>query len=80
MMGDFFTIMRALALLILPVALTACQTSRPEPVEIPLTLRTVGPVYAERVIEVADANKDGVVTEAEWIKACLLYTSPSPRD
>lgn len=50
-------------------ALTACQTPRSEPVEIPLTLRTVGPVYADRVIEVADENKDGQITEAEWIKA-----------
>lgn len=69
MVGDFFTIMRALALLILPVALTACQTSRPEPVEIPLTLRTVGPVYADRVIEVTDANKDEKITVEEWTKA-----------
>ncbi len=37
--------------------------------EEPLTVRTVGPVYADYVIERADTNKDGTVTAVEWTTA-----------
>lgn len=48
--------------------LAACQTTAPKP-DIPLTLRGFAPVYADRVIEVTDANKDGSVTLVEWESA-----------
>lgn len=57
-----------------PVAalfLTACQSTQKNPAnwDVPLTLRTTGPAYADYVVERADANKDGQVTVAEWTKA-----------
>lgn len=62
---------RLLFLLPLAVILTACQTPPKNAVDwdVPLTLRTVGPAYADYVIERADANKDGTVTVIEWTKA-----------
>jgi len=50
--------------------LTACQTA-PKTAEwdVPLTLKTAGPAYAEYVIERADTNKDGTVTVVEWVNA-----------
>ena len=61
-------------LLLLPVTaflLTACQSSPKKSAEwdVPLTLRTVGPAYADYVIEKADAKKDGRVTLVEWTRA-----------
>jgi len=62
---------RSLFLLPLAVILSACQTHPKNPADwdVPLTLRTVGPAYADYVIEKADANKDGKVTVVEWTKA-----------
>lgn len=63
--------MRSLLLLSAAAILTACQ-STPKNVanwDVPLTLRTVGPAYADYVIEKSDANKDGKVTLAEWTRA-----------
>jgi hypothetical protein len=66
---------------LLPLAfiLTACQTPPKKAADwdVPLTLRTVGPAYADYVIERADANKDGKVTVVEWTNAggtekCIL--------
>lgn len=60
-------------LLLLPLAfiLTACQTPPKKSADwdVPLTLRTLGPAYADYVIERADANRDGKVTVVEWTKA-----------
>ncbi|MGA7212655.1 MAG: hypothetical protein WBX20_00435 [Terrimicrobiaceae bacterium] len=50
--------------------LAACQTThKEEDWDVPLTLRTVGPAYADYVLEIADANKDRTVTYVEWINA-----------
>lgn len=61
-------------LLLLPataVLLAACQSPSKKSADwdVPLTLRTVGPAYADYVIERADANKGGSVTEVEWAHA-----------
>jgi hypothetical protein len=49
---------------------TACQaTPKDKDWDVPLTLRTVGPAYADYVLEVADRNKDHKVTYVEWISA-----------
>ena len=63
--------MRSLLLLPLAVVLSACQTTPKNTADwdVPLTLRTVGPAYANYVIEKADGNKDGKVTVVEWTKA-----------
>jgi hypothetical protein len=47
----------------------ACQTPRytEKDWDVPLTLRTVGPAYADYVLEVADTNRDRKVTYVEWI-------------
>lgn len=45
--------------------LNACRTPAPDP-EIPLTLRTFPNAYADRALEVADANRDGQITRVEW--------------
>lgn len=60
------------ALLLIPAALLAACQSTPKDAakwDVPLTLQTVGPAYADYVIEKADTNKDFVVTRAEWINA-----------
>jgi hypothetical protein len=50
--------------------LAACQTTHKEgDWDVPLTLKTVGPAYADYVLEVADANKDRKVTYVEWVNA-----------
>ena len=36
---------------------------------VPLTLRTVGPAYADYVLEVVDTDTDRKVTYVEWINA-----------
>ena len=59
-------------LLLIPAAalLTACQTAPRTPKwDVPLTLQTAGPAYAEYVIERADGNKDGTVSVVEWVNA-----------
>ena len=63
--------MRSLFLLPVAVVLSACQTAPKNAADwdVPLTLRTVGPAYADYVIEKADADKDGRVTLGEWTKA-----------
>jgi hypothetical protein len=59
------------SLILLPVTallLAACQSSPKKSADwdVPLTLRTVGPAYADYVIGRADAKKDGTVTLVEW--------------
>ncbi len=52
------------------ILLSACQTTpKTADWDVPLTLKTAGPAYAEYVIERADANKDGTVTLVEWLNA-----------
>ena len=57
-------------LILLPVVavLAACQTTpkNPKDWDVPLTLRTVGPAYADYAQEKADRNKDGQITMVEW--------------
>lgn len=61
-----FLLLSASALL-----LAACQSAPKKCADwdVPLTLRTAGPAYADYVIERADTNKDGRVTGVEWIHA-----------
>jgi len=61
---------RPLALLALIAALAACQTTaKQKDWDVPLTLQTVGPAYAEYALETADRNKDGTITMVEWTNA-----------
>jgi hypothetical protein len=62
---------RLLVLLPLAAILSACQTPPKNLADwdVPLTLRTVGPAYADYVIERTGATKDGRVTLVEWTKA-----------
>jgi hypothetical protein len=63
--------MRLLFLIPAAAILTACQTTPKNEADwnVPLTVRTVGPAYADYVIERADTNKDGRVTLVEWTNA-----------
>ena len=63
--------MRYLFLISAAAILTACQTTPKKGADwdVPLTLRTVGPAYADYVIERTGATKDGRVTLVEWTKA-----------
>ncbi|MEI8313329.1 MAG: hypothetical protein WCH98_21475 [Verrucomicrobiota bacterium] len=63
--------MRTLLLISAAAILTACQSTPKKAADwdVPLTLRTVGPAYADYVIEKADAKKDGRVTLVEWTRA-----------
>lgn len=59
-----------LALPLLAICLAACQTTPKDANwDVPLTLRTVGPAYADYAIEKADLNKDGRITLVEWTTA-----------
>ena len=53
------------------VFLAACQSTplRQKDWDVPLTLQTVGPAYADYALETADANKDGDITMVEWTNA-----------
>jgi len=61
------------AILLFPAVaiLAACQTTKTDESkwDVPLTLQTVGPAYADYVVETADVNKDFKVTRAEWVTA-----------
>ena len=63
--------MRTILLISAAAILTACQSIPKNAADwdVPLTLRTVGPAYADYVIERADTKKDGRVTLAEWTRA-----------
>ena len=57
-------------LLSLAALLAACQTTpKQEDWDVPLTLKTFPPAYADYVFEIADANKDRTVTLVEWTSA-----------
>ena len=51
--------------------LSSCQTEPKNPADwqVPLTLQTFPPAYADKVLEVADKNHDGEVTMVEWTNA-----------
>lgn len=61
--------MRTLLLLPLVILLAACQSSPKKPVDVPLTLQTFPDVYSDRVLELADQNRDGRITMVEWVNA-----------
>ena len=63
--------MRTFLLISAAAILTSCQSTPKKCADwdVPLTLRTVGPAYADYVIEKADAKKDGRVTLVEWTRA-----------
>jgi hypothetical protein len=61
---------RGIFLFSIVVFFVACQTTPKEKDwSVPLTLRTIGPAYADYVLEVVDTNKDRKVTYVEWINA-----------
>ena len=66
--ADRFTKMKhSIVLVALAVSLAACQTTaKQKDWDVPLTLQTVGPAYAEYALETADRNKDGTITLVEW--------------
>lgn len=71
---DFLSAPRAAkaAVLSLPLAvlLGGCQLPpKNTQWDVPYTLQTFPPAYTSRVLEVADANKDGTVTLVEWTNA-----------
>ena len=50
--------------------LIACQTApKQEDWDVPLTLKTFPPAYADYVLEKADPDKDRTITLAEWTSA-----------
>lgn len=62
--------MRLPAVLFAAVLLTSCQTPSPKPAaDVPLTPQTIGPAYADYVIETVDKDGDGTVTLVEWTSA-----------
>lgn len=64
------SVIRALSLVPALVIMAACQTTpKNTNWDVPLTLQTVGPAYAEYALEKADKNKDQRITEVEWISA-----------
>lgn len=56
---------------LLPFAIftSGCQTEPQPASEAPLTAQTLPAVYADRALEIADANKDGQITLVEWTNA-----------
>lgn len=62
--------MRFLLFLCVIFVLAACKTTSPEASrDAALTVRTVGPAYADALLDIADANKDGKITLVEWTSA-----------
>ncbi|HEY5953316.1 MAG TPA: hypothetical protein VIT18_03070, partial [Terrimicrobiaceae bacterium] len=54
----------------LAALLAACQTApKQEDWDVPLTLKTFPPAYADYVLERADPNKDRTITLVEWTSA-----------
>lgn len=59
--------MRFLAALFVIPLLTSCQTApKSADWDVPYTLKTFPPAYAEYVLEIADTNKDTQLTLMEW--------------
>lgn len=65
--GNWFFLSSVLTAMLL----AACQTKPENPADwdVPLTLKTFPSAYSTYAIEVADANRDGTITEVEWINA-----------
>jgi hypothetical protein len=68
--GTGWALLRRLFLFPVAVFFAACQTTpKEEDWDVPLTLRTIGPAYADYALEVVDTNRDRKVTYVEWINA-----------
>ncbi len=65
--GNWFFLSSVLTAMLL----AACQTKPDNPADwdVPLTLKTLPPVYTAYAVELADTNRDGMITEVEWINA-----------
>jgi len=62
--------MRFFAVLFSAALLTSCQTApKSADWDVPLTLKTFPPAYAEYVLEIADTSKDTQLTIVEWTTA-----------
>lgn len=61
--------MRLLFSLLLMATLAACQTAPKKNWDVPLTLQTIGPAYADYALEKTDANKNQEITLVEWTNA-----------
>jgi len=59
-----------LLLVSLTAFLTACQSSQKsfDP-GVPLTLKSIGPTYADYTLDLADTNKSGDISLVEWTSA-----------
>lgn len=70
-MATLLSVIRTpLSLLVLTVFLASCQlTPKTTRWDVPYTLQTFPPDYAERVLEIADTNRDGSVSLVEWTTA-----------
>ncbi len=62
--------MRSLLALFPVLLLAACKTPERTPTwDVPLTLQTIGPAYADYAIETVDRNRDERLTMVEWTTA-----------
>ena len=70
-MMKLHSLTRSLLLIPLAFIFSACQTAPKNPADwdVPLTLRTVGPAYADYVLEKTGSTKDGKVTLVKWTNA-----------
>ncbi len=61
---------QSLLLISLAALLAACQTApKQEDWDVPLTLKTFPPAYADYVLEIGDTNQDRTITLVEWTSA-----------
>lgn len=61
---------RPLLLLATLLLVGGCQSNQESPdVAVPLTLESVGPLYADYAMDAADADDNDVITVAEWTRA-----------
>jgi hypothetical protein len=61
---------RPLLLLATLLLMGGCQSNQESPdVAVPLTLESVGPLYADYAMDAADTDDNEVITVAEWTRA-----------
>ena len=61
---------RPLLLLATLLLVGGCQSNQESPdVAVPLTLESVGPLYADYAMDAADTDDNEVITVAEWTRA-----------
>lgn len=61
---------RPLLLLATLLLVGGCQSNQESPdVAVPLTLESVGPLYADYAMDAADTDDNDVITVAEWTRA-----------